>query len=154
VSKPSPGSPPPRQTDRGRAFLADHPVQSITIGGAPGCRIAVRLPSYRSLPLSCLEKISVWIDGEGVEKGRMELVLDGHAYGVDELASLPHVWWFILDVGELRVRLPAPLDRSELSVRGELVTVEPYISNGRFHFTSSSERTLTVIDSRGGVGGG
>ena len=84
----------------------------------------------------------------------MELVLDGHAYGLDELASLPHVWWFILDVGELRVRLPAPLDRSELSVRGELVTVEPYISNGRFHFTSSSERTLTVIDSRGGVGGG
>lgn len=128
-------------------------MESVTSGAAPECVIAVRLPSYRSLPLSCLEKISLWIDGERVEEGRMELVLEGHVYGLDEFASLPHLWWFILDVGKLRVRLPAPL-ASEVRLRGELVTVEPYISNGRFHFTSSSERTLTVVESRAGVSRG
>ncbi len=149
---PTSGSSPPRQTDRGREFLADHPVESITVDGGPACLIAVRLPSYRSLPLSCLEGISVSINAVQIENDRIELLLDGQAYGLRELASLPHLWWFILDVGQLRVRLSAPLDRSGIIVSGELVTVEPYISNGRFHFRYSSERTLSVVDgSREGV---
>jgi hypothetical protein len=123
-------------------------VEKITVGGAPACLIAVRLPSYRSLPLSCLEEISLWVDGERVENDRVELLLDGHAYGLDELPTLSHLWWFILDVGHLRVKLPAPLDGADISVRGELITVEPYISNGRFHFTTSSERTLSVVEGR------
>lgn len=149
---PTHGSSPPRQTDRGRAFLADHPVESITVDGGPACLVAVRLPSYRSLPLSCLEGISLSIDAVQIENDRIELLLDGQVYGLRKLASLPHLWWFILDVGQLCVRLSAPLDRSEVNVSGELVTVEPYISNGRFRFRYASERTLPVVEgSREGV---
>ena len=138
--------PPRRQTDRGRAFLADHPLTSIDIAGEPGCLVAVRLTSYRALPLSCLEKISLSIDETPIDPSRIELVLGEHAYTLDQLPTLSRVWWFILDVGHLRVRLDKPLALTSHRVRGELVTVEPYISNGRFHFTWTSERTLATVD--------
>ena len=140
-------APPPRcQTDRGRAFLSDHPLTAIDIAGEPGCLVAVRLTSYRSLPLSCIERLSLWIDDTSIDPSRIELVVGEHAYTLEQLPGLSRVWWFILDVGHLRVRLDKPLGPMSHKVRGELVTVEPYISNGRFHFTWTSERTLSTVD--------
>lgn len=144
---PTSGS-PKRQTDRGRAFLADHPLEAITIDGAPGVLVSVRLTSYRSLPLSCLEKISLWINGDAINSAEIELILGGHAYALDELPAMSHLWWFILDVAHLRVRLSHPLSQGDAQLRGELVTVEPYVSNGRFHFVNTAERTLSVVAGR------
>lgn len=141
-------TPPPRRTDRGREFLADNPVESVTFDDGPACLVSVRLPSYRSLPLSCLADVSLSIDGAPIAPGNVELLLQGHAYSLDELARLSHVWWFILDVAQLRVRLSEPLSEGDHTVRGQLVTVEPYISNGRFHFVSTSQRTLPVVAGR------
>ena len=145
---PTFGSPPKRQTDRGRAFLANHPVETISIDGAPGVLVSVRLTSYRSLPLSCLEKISLWINGNAIDSAEIELILGGNAYSLDELPALAHLWWFILDVGHLRVRLSEPLGQGDVQLRGELITVEPYVSNGRFHFVNTAERTLSVVAGR------
>ncbi len=144
---PTAGS-PKRQMDRGRAFLADHPLEAITIDGVPGVLVSVRLTSYRSLPLSCLEKISLWINGIAINSADIELILGGCAYSLDELPSLTHLWWFILDMGYLRVRLSEPLGQRNAQIRGELVTVEPYVSNGRFHFVNTAERTLSVVAGR------
>lgn len=148
MSIPTFGSPPKRQIDRGRAFLADHPLESFSLDGAPGVLVSVRLTSYRSLPLSCLEKISLWINGEAIESDAIQLILEGHAYSLGQLPTLHHLWWFILDVGQLRVCLSEPLGPGDVQVRGELVTVEPYVSNGRFHFVSTSERMLSVVAGR------
>lgn len=112
------------------------------------CSIAVRLPSYRSLPLSCLESIGLQVDGRHIDPVDIQFVVDGTAHRSDELSSLSHLWWFILDTEHLRVRLPHRLPRSTARVRARLVTVEPYISNGRFHFTSESDRVLPIVDAR------
>lgn len=139
---------PPRQAHRGREFVAAHPVEPVTRNGRPACYISVRLPSYRSLPLSCLEDIAVRIDGVDIDPGDIELVLDGVPHRLDELPRAPHLWWFILDAGRLRVMLAQPLTAETVRVEAHLQTVEPYISNGRFHFTSSSDRVLAVAPER------
>ena len=136
---------PPRQTDRGRAFLSDHPVESTLVDGRPVLLVAVRLPSYRSLPLSCIDSVSLSIDGTPVDADRLELIVGGRAFPVNDLGTHSRVWWFVLEVAWLRCRLDRAPAGSEASVRGELVTVEPYISNGRFLFAYESERTLEVV---------
>jgi hypothetical protein len=145
MPQPAP-TPPPRQRSRGREFLAEHPVQATTIAGAPALLVAVRLPSYRSLPLSCLDAVTLRIDGAEVAADRIEFLLDGHVHRLDALAGLPHLWWFVLDLAQLRVRLTEPAAASAVHLEAELVTVEPYISNGRFHFSYRSARTLAVVD--------
>lgn len=135
---------PRRQVDRGRSLLADHLVRTFTFDGHPSCLIGVRLPSYRSLPLSCIDDIAVRLNGRQIDPDRIELILEGHTYRLDELPGLDRTWWFILEVGALRVRLDAPLGDT-VDVEARLVTVEPYISNGRFHFASAAHRELGVI---------
>ena len=139
---------PPRQADRGREFVARNPVEPVTRDGGPACYISVRLPSYRSLPLSCLEEVELTIGGVDIDAGDIELVLGGVAHPFNELPRLAHLWWFILDTGKLRVALAQPLAADTVRIQATLQTVEPYISNGRFHFTSSSDRVLDVAASR------
>ncbi|MFG3292560.1 DUF6379 domain-containing protein [Streptomyces sp. NPDC048179] len=104
----------------------------------------VRLTSYRSLPLSCIERINVALDGVDVPPDEIRFVLGAGSYRVSELAGLSTVWWFVLDHAELVIPTPRPLQPGTHTVTGTLVTVEPYISNGRFHFHFTSTRELEV----------
>lgn len=144
-SLPSPAEthPPARQEDRGRAFIAGHPIRPLLVEGSPGYAVRVRLTSYRSLPLSCLEQITLAVDGVPVEADEIRFVLESHSYRLDELGRHSDVWWFILDQAELVVRPARPLAAGQHLVEGRLTTVEPYVSNGRFHFVSEAARTLS-----------
>ncbi|MGP3533236.1 C-glycoside deglycosidase beta subunit domain-containing protein [Microbacterium sp. RD1] len=72
-------------------------------GGAadPALRIQLRLPWYRALPLACVEKLEVSLDGEPLAESGLTVVMNGARYGIDEFPSLREVWWFVLDVLEL-----------------------------------------------------
>jgi hypothetical protein len=149
LDRPPAQSPVPRQPDRGRSFISDHPLRSLTIHGDPAVALLVRLTSYRSLPLSCIESIDITVDGMRRDPDALLIVLNGTPYRLTDLASLSEVWWFILDHAELVVPLAKPLTAGAHDVEATLVTVEPYVSNGRFHFASTSTRRLTVGDSGG-----
>lgn len=136
--------PPPRQTDRGREFISGHPLRRLVADGRPAVAVKVRLTSYRSLPLSCVERIGLTVDGREIDPSAMRLLLNAHEYRLDELGRHSTVWWFILDLAELIVTGEAPLEAGEHLVEGTLVTVEPYVSNGRFHFTSTATRRLVL----------
>ena len=134
----------PRQTDRGRAFISDHPLRAFHDEAGPAVAVTVRLTSYRSLPLSCLERIDLSIDGVPVAQADLRFVLGATSYALDELGGRSDAWWFILEHAELVARLSAPLADGDHVVEGTLVTVEPYVSNGRFHFVSSATRQLAL----------
>jgi methionine-rich copper-binding protein CopC len=128
----------------GRSFISTENIRNVVRQGKSGYLIRVSLTSYRSLPLSCIEKIELNIDGVSVKPEDMRLILNGHSYKLDELGSLSYIWWFILDDADLFVASPQPLAAGEHRVEGQLVTVEPYVTGGRFSFFNTSKKYLTV----------
>ena len=66
--------------------------------------LGVRLPWYRSLPLSVVEISELSVDGQAVAPGDIRFVLNGREFALEELASLTAESWFVLDSARLRVR--------------------------------------------------
>lgn len=115
---------------------------------ARGLALEVRLPWYRSLPLSCVESIELSVNGTPVSRDDLLVTVDGHDRHVRELERLEDRTWFVrdpivlkaprvvqsgeeVDVG-LRVRLRIPYilvgpDRalSQTTERSERLVVRP-----------------------------
>lgn len=125
-----------------RGFLADRLMRWATIDGRDGVLLAVRLTSYRSLPLSCIEDVQIAFDGEPVARDAVRLVLGGVEYRLDEVGGLVDRWWFILDMAELFVGVTLP--EGVHDVEATLVTVEPYMTAGRFSMFNPDRRRLRL----------
>lgn len=133
-----------RRQGQDREFIYSEDIRNGVYKGQTGFFVKVRLTSYRSLPLSCIENIEISIDGKAVSREDITFILNGYSHKVDELAKLSHIWWFILDCAELFISRPLPLPAGEHLVDGLLVTVEPYVSGGRFTFFYPSQKRLAV----------
>lgn len=60
-------------------------------------RLAVRLPWYRSLPLSTVSFDALSLDGRSVDLDEARLELDGATFSLAEMADATDRFWFILD---------------------------------------------------------
>jgi len=127
-----------------RAFLSSDGFRAAVHLGRKGFELKVRLTSYRSLPLSCIEGIELSIDGQPVNPSDITLILDNHGYKLDELRYYSNVWWFILDFARLFVARESALAPGEHDVEGTLITVEPYITSGRFSFFNTARKRLCL----------
>jgi hypothetical protein len=127
-----------------RSFLRDEPVRNMLDQGRAGIRLAVNLTSYRSLPLSCIEGLLLKIDGLEIDTSHSTLLLGGHEHQLQDLSGLSHLWWFILDPGAFFVPLAQELRSGAHHFEATLITVEPYITAGRFSFYHGDHRDLTV----------
>jgi hypothetical protein len=128
----------------GRSFLADEEIRNLVYEGKGGYMVRVCLTSYRSLPLSCLDKIELSIDGKLIDPNKMLFVLNGYSHKLNELPKLHHLFWFILDYADLFVESKEPLPPGEHLVEAMLVTVEPYMTGGRHAFFSPATKRLAV----------
>jgi hypothetical protein len=127
-----------------RAFLSSEGFRNAVHQGRKGFELQVRLTSYRSLPLSCIEGIELNIDSQPVNPSDITLILDNHSYKLDELRHYSNVWWFILDFARLFVARESALAPGEHDVEATLITVEPYITSGRFSFFNASRKRLCL----------
>ena len=96
-----------------------------------GLELDVRLPWYRSLPVSCVEVIEVTIAGRPLDPDSMRFKVGVHTWPLYELGEQWREWWFVLDPATLIIA-----DAPEL-VRGAAVCVSvrldcriPYIVVG------------------------
>ena len=127
-----------------RKIIVDQTAIIADVDGERGLLLHIRLPSYRSLPLSCIEKIGVTIDGEDVDLSAAALRIENSWHRLTRLPTLLDVWWFILDTATLFVPEVVVSGRHEVVV--EIVRVEPYITAGRFSFTNASTACVLVED--------
>ena len=132
------------QTGKSRSFLREAPIENVVRDGVPGFELSVNLTSYRSLPLSCIEGLMLKVDGVPVDVSSAQLVLNGTGHKFADLAGLSKVWWFILEPATLFVPSKTPLGAGEHKVDATLITVEPYVTAGRFSFYHPTSRTLAV----------
>ena len=101
------------------------PADEATLGnGRVG--LGVRLPWYRSLPLSVVEIGEVVIDGQIVPSERMRLAINGHTFELGELSEQVGDFWYVLD--SARLEFDWPLDpKTNHEVTLTLNLYPPYI---------------------------
>ena len=68
--------------------------------------LGVRLPWYRSLPLSVVEVAELTVDGQTVPTDGMRLTLDGHTFALSDLPERTTDVWYVLDSARLEVDWP------------------------------------------------
>jgi hypothetical protein len=127
-----------------RSFISNEGFRNAVHDGKRGFKLKVRLTSYRSLPLSCIEGIQLKIDGESIDPNDITFILNNYSHRLDELPRLSHIWWFILDYAELFIAREHELPTGEHEVEGTLITVEPYMTVGRFSSFSSVKKRLLL----------
>lgn len=103
-------------------------------------RARVRLPWYRSLPLSCIERVEVEIDGQSIPPEAIALRTNGQVHPVGELARLHEVEWFVLDVLGLDLTVGEELvsGRHRLSVTMQMRVPYGDKDFGRFEFVQTA----------------
>jgi hypothetical protein len=98
---------------------------------ADGYEIRVRLNWYRSLPLSCIEKVALSLDGQPVAADALRFGINGHSYRLDELPELVEEFWFVQDSAKLIVQQPGKVIRGKAhSLDVEIALRFPYIAIG------------------------
>jgi len=83
------------------------PADEVAIG-KNHVALGVRLPWYRSLPLSVVDVGELVIDGQSVPRDRIKLTLEGKTYALDDLPERTDHFWYVLD--SARLDLDWPLD--------------------------------------------
>jgi len=86
---------------------------------------------YRSLPLSCIERLQLKLDGQTVDLEVVRLGINGHEYRLDELADKVEEFWFIQDSASLYINQPGKVVHgSQHNIELELAVRAPYIPIG------------------------
>ena len=67
----------------------------------------IRIPWYRSFPLSCVEGIEVRVDSTSVPAADTWIAFGDTTYGLGDLAPLYDEWWTVTDPARVRVQARA-----------------------------------------------
>lgn len=97
------------------------------VSSARGACLDVRLPWYRSLPLSTVAIESVEVDGVAVPLDTIRFELNGTSWSLVELAEQTDTFWFVLDTAGLVMPGIALQPGSEHSVAASIAIYPPYI---------------------------
>lgn len=96
-----------------------------TEGGA--LTYEIRLPWYRSLPLSSLVALEVSLNGEAVPAERLRVRLNDKELALAEFAPLWDEYWFVQDRATVVVAGAAVGEPTEVDVRTRVDLRSPYI---------------------------
>jgi hypothetical protein len=109
---------------------------------AGGLKLDIRLPWYRSLPLSTVTIGELKIDGQTIDPGDIRFEVNGKTFALDELASHSEEWWFVLDSAYLHVHGKALEPRSEHEIAVGVGIKPPYIPH--FYRLTECAKHLTA----------
>lgn len=103
-----------------------------------GYEVSLRLNWYRSLPLSCVERILFSLDGQAVESASVKLEVNGHIFSLAEMPELVEEYWFVQDAARLLVEQPGAIALGETHrIQVEYALRFPYIAIGPGRFLTN-----------------
>ncbi|HEX4211081.1 MAG TPA: DUF6379 domain-containing protein [Candidatus Binataceae bacterium] len=109
------------------------PAASRVIGSdgivatSTGLRVDIRLPWYRSLPLSTVEVGEVRISGNIIDPAKVVFELEGKRFALGELADQVSAVWYVLDSAYLDITAGPWKVGDELELSVSLILYPPYI---------------------------
>lgn len=99
-----------------------------------GITLRIRLPWYRSLPLSTVEITSLAIDDQPVPAKNIRFSLEQDEWALNELPTLIDRYWFVLDSAELHIAAPRLTDVTH-RVAIQVALYPPYVRGLKRIFT-------------------
>ena len=122
-------------------FIEDHSL----CANETGFEFKVRLNWYRSLPLSCVEKVGVQLDGKPVEPQSIRFCVNDKEYGLEQLADTVEEFWFVQDAAVVKVDLPGQVRMGEEhTIEVEIILRAPYIKVGPDRFLTMPTRFTSL----------
>ena len=91
-----------------------------------GFKVTLRIPRYRSLPLSCIRVDTLTVDGKNVDPDTITFYTHGKSYPHPDLENQIDEEWFLQDPAELRVQ-GEKLEPGEHDVQLQLKLRIPYV---------------------------
>jgi len=98
-----------------------------------GFSLRLRLPKYRGIPLSCIEKLLLRIDGAEVNQRDINFCVNNKRFMIAELPALYAEWWDVRDKAELYVEREGGLKPGEHDVEVSLTRRETYMYVEQLH---------------------
>lgn len=92
-----------------------------------GAEIDVRLPWYRSLPVSVVEVGSLKVDDDDVASSDIRFEINGKSFGLHELPARFDDVWFVLDSAVLRLSEVHLKPGTDHDVELQLNLYPPYV---------------------------
>jgi hypothetical protein len=113
---------------------------------ADGFQVKVRENWYRSLPLSCIEKVSVSVDGAQVPSVAIRFGVNGSLRSLLELEEVTGETWYIQESATLHIQQPGKLVVGKTySVEVEITLRAPYIMIGPGKFLSMPTKCVSSM---------
>ena len=115
-------------------------------GKIRGFKLKIRLTTYRSVPLSCIEKVQVKIDGTDIPESDIILCLNGKRFSLEQLTDMYAEWWYFLDKAELEIRKDGGLSKGAHNVEVTLIRRSTYIyvHGGYMKFPGFDKKTIEM----------
>lgn len=103
-------------------------ISATAVLAVPNClEIGIRLPWYRSLPLSTVEIAELRIDGALVPTTAISLQVNEQRHAAADLSEQIDDWWYVLDRGRLQVRIDGLAPGSAHEIELAVNLYPPYI---------------------------
>lgn len=96
-------------------------------GRIDGYALRIRLSYYRGLYLSCVDELSLAVDGVKIPAQDLRFSLHGKSFGVTQLPYLVSEFWNIKEEAELQIYQPNGLSDGEHTIKLTLVLRSPYL---------------------------
>ena len=121
-------------------------IEANSLRATPqGFEIQVRLNWYRSMPLSCVEKVRLGIDGEEIAAEAIWFQINAHQYSLQEMADKTGEYWFVQDSATLLVKEPGRIaPGEEHTIEAEITIRAPYILVGPEKFLTMPTKFTSV----------
>jgi hypothetical protein len=94
-----------------------------------GLELDVRLPWYRSLPLSVIDFGDIRVNGNKIDHNAIIVKLNGKERRLSELAGLWQEYWFVLDSAFIRIPLSNARRGEQYEIEIMAVIHPPYVPN-------------------------
>jgi hypothetical protein len=104
-----------------------------------GFDLDIRLPWYRSLPLSTVNVAELKVDDQVIPASAITFEVNGKSFLLDDLKAHPEEWWFVLDSAYLHVSGTKLQPGTEHEVSATIGIKPPYIP-GFFRLTECNKR--------------
>lgn len=88
--------------------------------------LKIRLPWYRCLPVSVIDKIDIAIDGKAVQEGSIKVLIAGEPKTIPEIKKYTRLIWSNLETQDVQVTLDMPIAQGAHEIQLDLRVDLPY----------------------------
>ena len=131
-------------------MLCEEPVENFVIGGkVRGYRINIRINSYRGMSLSCIQGLSVTVDGEKVPESDIAFLVNDKRFLLHELADQYKEYWYVLDKAVLEITKAGGLSVGEHEVEVTMVcrsASSGYSEDKKYEAMPTTEKKILRVE--------